>query len=383
MQWIDLTAQLRNPVFPFDLPTLSESLLPVTGTLLGLVYAGLIYWFQGALERFEYSRDLLEDMLTADGRLLLDLLVGASLVGLFGLIKASGMASLSFWIFGFVITIDATRVIAARGYFTTIFSSRFIPAHYGRVRAYLRQIKNAGLINSILPSGIVALAVIYPLWVSSAKGLTWSITDAGASIFLLSATGFSMIQVRSLLTDAMTARKISEKYRQSQNQKNAQTLSAPEVIWSDDKRDLERRILSERLERIRVRPWAETDLHGLASWTSRDLTDLPVLCGPPWVKEDGSCHLNITVPYLPDDVKSREFIILWSRRILEIMADSNTAVQQFSLSFFRKDSDGEPALHFAMIRAGKSDVLATKGKGLSDLEFLKKMPGRFFEAAIA
>lgn len=55
-------------------------MLPITGTLLGLVYAGLIYWLDSALAKLRYSGAILENSIVADGRLLLDLLVGASLV---------------------------------------------------------------------------------------------------------------------------------------------------------------------------------------------------------------------------------------------------------------------------------------------------------------
>ena len=74
-------------------------MLPVTGTLLGLVYIALIYWLQGGLSRLEHTKTLLEDLLIADGKVLLDLLVGVSLVNLFAILQVHQLVVLSFWVF--------------------------------------------------------------------------------------------------------------------------------------------------------------------------------------------------------------------------------------------------------------------------------------------
>lgn len=67
------------------------------------------------------------------------------------------------------------------------------------------------------------------------------------------------------------------------------------------------------------------DLHDLVqkeSWNSRDLQDTPLLDHKTWVKEHGSCHLNLIIPDLKDDQHTREFIFYWSKRILEAIAKS-------------------------------------------------------------
>jgi hypothetical protein len=95
---------ILNPTIldSINLNDLGKIMLPVTGTLLGLVYAALIYWLQKGFSRLEHTRTLLEDLLVANGKILLDLLVGASVVSLFAIIGSIKLISVAFWIFAIV-----------------------------------------------------------------------------------------------------------------------------------------------------------------------------------------------------------------------------------------------------------------------------------------
>jgi hypothetical protein len=61
-------------------------------------------------------------------------LVAASIVSLFAVIENTYLISISFWIFAVVFVADNFRYAAERGYIETLFSSKFIPSHYGPVR---------------------------------------------------------------------------------------------------------------------------------------------------------------------------------------------------------------------------------------------------------
>ena len=381
---MNILDQLRDPALPASLREISAVLLPVAGTLLGLVYAGLIYWFQGALERLTYTKDLLEDLIAAHGKILLDLLVGASLVSLFAYFDLPALTSISFWIVTGLLILDLLRSVASRGYFITLFSTKSIPQHYGPLRSFLRKLWNAG-IGGWVPAVVVAtLTVAYPLWISWSGGPSWRLSEDATSLYLLMTTAFSLIQVRSLLVEAIGARKMSQQRLLSENEERAQHLDEPAITWDYSKRDLETRILTERLASIGVRDWMDIpSLADAPAWSSRMLHDAPVIGGPPWVKEDGSCHLNIFAPYLLTDDEMRAFIFRWARRMLTTVAESNAAVSKYSLSFFRKEDAGEPQTHLAMIRAGKGDVLRAKDSNLSDRDFIRALPGRYFSPAVA
>ena len=230
--------QVRNPAFPFTVRELSSFLLPVTGTLLGLVYAGLIYWFQGALGRLQYSHAFLEDILASHGKVLLDFLVGASLLALFAYFDMQLLTSLSFWGFATLVTLDLLRVTAERGYFVTVFSTKFIPGRYGPVRSFLRKIRNAGPANWWAAIAPFALTVAYPLWINSRTGFAWTLSEQAVSATLLTVTGISLLQIRSLLVEAIHTRKAIEERLQSSSDERIQQLDQPEVAWDRTKRAL-------------------------------------------------------------------------------------------------------------------------------------------------
>jgi hypothetical protein len=142
-------------------------------------------------------------------------------------------------------------------------------------------------------------------------------------------------------------------------------------------------VIEERLMSIGVIQWVENNaLVQKESWNSRDLQDTPMLEYKPWVKEHGSCHLNLIIPYLRDDQHTREFIFYWSKCILEVIAKSKTEVRQYSLSFFRKEG-GTKDTHFAMIRAGREEVLKGLSQYSTDEAFVRSLPGKYLSSAVA
>ncbi len=379
LQWI------FNPPVP-DAVSLKETakiMLPVTGTLLGLVYIALIYWLQGGLSRLEHTKTLLEDLLIADGKVLLDLLVGVSLVSLFAIMQVHQLVVLSFWFFVIVFFIDLLKVTAEQGYVTTLFSSKFIPPHYGKNMQFLRKIWNAGWIRWTNLIFFYTICVIYPVAVSQNMGDFPSLSEKSIVLFIFISTAIALVQIRSLLTQAFDTRKSLERNMATENEEKAMSLDEKPVIWSKQKRKLEARVIEERLRIIGVVQWIENDaLVQKESWNSRDIQNTPLLMFKPSVEESGSCHLNLIIPYLKDDQYTREFIFHWSKCILEAIANSKTEVRQYSLSFFRKEG-GSTDTHFAMIRAGRNDVLKGLSQYSNDEDFVRSLPGKYLSSAIA
>jgi hypothetical protein len=345
--------------------------------LLGLVYIALIYWLQGGLSRLEHTKTILEDLLIADGKVLLDLLVGASLVSLFALLQIHLLVILSFGVFGIIFFVDLLKVTAEQRYVTTVFSSKCIPSHYGKIRQFLRKIWNAGWTGWARLIFLYGICVVYPVAVSQNMGNFPSLSEKSIVLFIFISTAIALVLVRSLLTQAFDTRKTLEREMATENEQKAMSLDEKPVIWSEQKRKLETMIIEERLRSIGVIHWVENNaLVQKESWNSRDLQDTPLLKSKPWVKEHGSCHLNIIIPYLRDDQHTREL------RILEVIAKSKTEVRQYSLSFFRKEG-GTKDTHFAMIRAGREEVLKGPSQYSTDEDFVRSLPGKYLSAAVA
>lgn len=227
------------------------------------------------------------------------------------------------------------------------------------------------------------ICVIYPLAVSQNIGDFPSLSEKSIVLFIFISTAIALLQIRSLLTQAFDTRKSLEREMATENEQKAMSLDEKSVIWSKQKRELETMIIEERLKSVGVVQWIENDaLIQKASWNSRDLQDTPLLEHKSWAKEHGSCHLNLIIPYLGDDQHTREFIFCWSKRILEVVAKSKTEVRQYSLSFFRKEG-GPTNTHFAMIRAGRDDVLKGLSQHSNDEDFVRSLPGKYLSSAVA
>lgn len=367
--WIEYVYNLiLNPSIPDSLylNDLGKIMLPVTGTLLGLVYAALIYWLQKGFSKLEYTRTLLEDLLMADGKILLDLLVGASVVSLFAIIGSIKLISIAFWIFAIVFLVDLLKATAEQSYIAKIFSTK-----YTKYAGWLR-------------ASILFLVIIcYPLFLGIGSGTRlWILTENGAIIFICSSSIISLLQIKSLLTQAFDVRKQIGDKLMSENEDRATKIEDKIVIWSEQKQKVETMIISERLKSIGVVSWDQSEyLMSNSSWTSKDLHDKPVLKNAPWVKESGSCHFNIIIPYLDSDSLTRAYIYRWSRSILVTVSNSKTEVRQYSLSFFRNEN--EKCNHFGMIRASRDDITKTLSQNLSDEEFIITLPGKYLSAAVA
>lgn len=368
-----------------SLSGLGNILLPVNGTLLGLVYAGLIYWLEGGLSRLEYTRSILEDSLVADGKVLLDLLVGASIISLFAVVEGRGLASFSFWVFAIALTIDLLKSISKRGYIKTIFGPATIPSQASQIRQFVAKVRNAGYEGLFRFLFFVMPIFILPIAINLKTGAFWTLSDASIKIHTITVTLFALIQVRSLLTQAFEVRKQLNQQTTNPNVDAAITLSDSKQEWNKEQIKLEGTLLQELLESANIYTVFTRDdwLENPNYWTSRNLQpeQAPVLKWQPKPDAHGNFHMNLLIPYLDNDKMTRDYIFKWTRYIFILIAESNSSVPTFAASYYRKDEYGED--HFALFRGVKSTIYSQKDKQQSDKDFVKSLKGRFITEGIA
>ncbi|KKG83065.1 hypothetical protein [Methanosarcina mazei] len=374
---------LLEPTFNKTLSEMGEIVLPVTGVLLGLVYTAHIYWLQGGFSKLEYTKSLLEDLLVADGKIILDLLIGASVISLFSIIESVSLISVIFYIFCLFFVTDLCKYTAEVGYIQTLFSTKFIPSNYGYFKTYIKKILNAGFKGWAKPLLFGFLVVFYPLIASydSISSGVFTLNNNSIIIFMLTSTLLSFIQVKSLLTEAFKFRKDIEKRLEKQKD-NINQSSNQESNWEESKRRLESKIVLECLESIGIiLDSQDHELISRGSWTSRNLSSKPILNGNPIIDKNGSCHLNLIIPYLEDDSKTRAFIFLWTKEIFELLASSKTEIYDYAVSFFRKENDLSRT-HFALIRANRKTIIKLMNKSKSTNEFIKNITGKYLAESI-
>ena len=371
------------PDISLTLKEIGGFMLPVTGTILGLIYAALIYWLQGGLSRLEYSKSLVEESLINSARILLDLLVGASVISLCGYFEFRTLASIAFWIFFVVFIYDQLRLLAEQGYIRTLTSNKFVPASYGKLRSFLRRIRLAGIPNIFNTLLIVTVVAVYPIYISAYQKALWQLSDTSLIIFIFATALFSLLQIKSLLTTAFDIKKSLEKQLMNKNEEAAMKAEELPLKWSDSKRSVEQKIILERLRSINVHSTTELkNINDNPIWNSRMLDQEPVLNGYPVINDTTSCHLNIIIPYLNDDSQTRDFIFTWTRTILVTISESKTEVRNFALSFFRKDENNEQ-IHLALFRATSDEINKANSKQPTALDFIRDLSGRSLDNAIS
>lgn len=381
MNLLDILSQLDVSL---SLTELGNVLLPVNGTLLGLVYAGLIYWLDGGLSKLEFTRSILEDSLIADGKVLLDLLVGASIISLFAVIDSRGLASISFWIFAIAFSIDLLKSISEHGYIKTIFGSATISSQAPPFFQFIAKLRNAGYVGLFRFLFFAVPILLLPILINLNTGSFWVLSDASIKIHIIIVTIFALIQVRSLLTQAFEVRKQLNQQTSSSNVNSAVTLSDDKEVWSKEQITLEKTLLQELLESANIYTvYTREDLLEKPDWTSRDLNpeQAPILKWQPNPGKHGNYHMNLVIPYLENNKMTRDYIFAWTRHIFILLAKSNTSAPTFAVSFYRKDEYGED--HLALFRGVKSTINSKKDKVQSDLEFIKLFKGRFITEEIA
>jgi len=297
---------------PITFKELSKIILPVTGTLLGLVYTGQIYWLQSGIEKLEHSKDLLENIIITTGRTVLNLLTAASLVSLFGILELNRLIDFSFFIFSLIFLKDIFVMMAEKGYIATLFSTKRIPKDYGKIRTFSRKLFNAGILGWTYPIILIFLLIIYPVLISFYDDLGFRLTTHASSVFILSATCIALYEIRTMISQAVTARKNIEVNMQNLHEKAAQNLDEPVFLWDKSKIALEQKILNQCVEKIGLNKWQDLNfLEEIESWSSYDLKQNPVMKMDPWVKESVDCHFDIIIPYCKDDSSTRNYIFKW------------------------------------------------------------------------
>ncbi len=360
--------------FSGDIVETCKYLLPISATLLGLIYVASIYWLQSGFQELEFSKSILEDVLMTNAKVLFDLLISNSLICLFVFAQIDSMISFTFWIFQIIIIKDLLDNIADRGYIVTLNSNKFIPSKCGKFRSYLRKIKNSGLGGFFRFSFFLLPLTIYPLYLSYRDGKLPFIGENSISIFIFATTAIGLLQIKPLLVEAFDVKKNLDKTMMNENDKSEIALEDSKVKWSDKKRDVENKILRERLKYLDVSILHEEALD-MENWTSYDLKTLTIMYNVS-VNDNGKVHINLITPAFDNDKDLRAFIFEWTKKILLVFAESKSDVSYYSLSYFRKFKD-ESNQHLAMFKASRSEIV--KNKSFPANDFVKKLEGKYMQ----
>ncbi|EKR54599.1 hypothetical protein [Leptospira interrogans] len=361
------------------LTDISIIVLPVSGTLLGLVYAAFIYWLQGGFSRFSFNNEIFEDVLVSDVKVLLDLLVGAGSISLILLFGYPNLATPAYWIFSILFFQDILLAASSYGYLSTVFSKKYIPEKYGVFRRFLRKIKNSGPLRWLQSSVLLISVIIFPYIYGDSSFL--EISNKSFEYYLFSANIIAFLQIKSLLVEAYAMRKKMNERLQDKDYELILQNKETDLNWSLEKKKLEQGILNYVFQSINIVPDYEVENLKTIMWDSLTLRK-PVLISYPQIAASGSIHVNIIIPFFESDSEYRKYIFLTSRRIFKNIEVSKSDIKHITLSYFNKKSGGGTE-HLSMIRSSLSNIKLISSLNLTDEEYIAKLNGTFFAEKIA
>lgn len=159
---------ILNPPLPIALEDFYRTLLSVSGVLFGIAFAAMLFVLQSGFSSFKFSRRMFLELYLHFGRQLLYSLAYLTAAPFLALFFSDNLA-VSSWLYGLYLIyfLSATLDYAKEeGYILTIHSTKFVPRHYGKIRAYFRYISNRGALKNILLLLPVILFLLYPYVIS-------------------------------------------------------------------------------------------------------------------------------------------------------------------------------------------------------------------------
>lgn len=316
-------------------------------------------------------------------------MIAASAISILAILGFQSLISITFWIFAAIFIVDLLKATAEQGYTNILFSSTknkiILRETYSNTRKFILKLRASGIPGILRLSVLLIIIILYPILLSFGTSFPWMLSDNGIIIFIFSCSFIALLQIKPLLTRAFDSRKEIERTLQTENEEKAELLEDKQQAWNAEKRTVEEKIISERLESIGVVPYyIVQELNSKPRWTSRDLRErgTPVLMDPINVKIYGSIHLNIIIHYLNSDSETRGYIYLWTKNILCVLAKSKSEVKHYSVSFFRNEG-GPTHTHFAIFRASRDKVMRSLSKSLNNEEFIRSLPSKYLTDAVA
>lgn len=341
-----------NPPALQDYAEYFKAVLSVSGVLLGVAFAGLIFFLQSGLSSFTFSRPMFLKLYALFGRHLLIVLAYLTLmpIGMLFLGSHIGFLSLAYAWFCLVFTKSYLDFHQHRGYIYILNSTAFVPAHYGRLRTYFRYLTNMGLLTVLVLGAYVAAFTLYPVVVSHQETGSFLLSTKGIFYSTLILLGYSVIRIVGFIPEFYTL-SLMEAQLQKQSEDSPVAPVAQDVDFIKEKAVLRQHLLDHGAKQL-----------GMTQ-------DVPLL--------DGTVSVNLQ----EEDERAEAWLIIAVRirnstpiaiqdavcdhayALLRLLDSSLVALNSFVLSY-NIYANGEATPRFMFFRTDRAElqrVLATKG----------------------
>jgi hypothetical protein len=350
---------LLDPASLNDYSNYYRTLLSISGVLLGLAFAGLIYVIQDGFSSFEFSRNMFLEYYVKFGQNLLVSLAYLTIVPIAALYLTMYPLLLSclFYLFAFLFIKSLMDYYKQLGYLHTMFSEKLVPERFGSIRSYFRYILNLGFFSSILLLSTITIFVVYPVAISYYTTSSLQITSKGLFYSTLLILLYSIYRIINFLPNLF-------KYSQLEIQSGSKQPDKSED-FSKEKEALKKYLESHDLE----------DLNPLKTKDFLD-GDLRLQFLDQRKGEEAWFNVHVSVAS-PDVFEIHDSVCSYAYKIFSLLNKSQVDINTFVLSFHIKIDGKKP--HSMFFRTTRSEIDEINSKYLELVNSALEIENRLFD----
>ncbi len=343
---------LENLFNPPSIPDYSDyfkTLLTLSGVLLGLAFTALIFVIQSGFTSFKFSRRMFLQQYVVFGRNLLSTLSYLTLMPLAELYFGTHRIFVSglYYIFAIIFIKTFLDIQKQRGYMHTLFSTEFVPSHYGRMRSYFRYIRNLGRVSVFFILFYLIGFLGYPVAISLSESHSVILTTRSIFYSTLILLTFCIAQIVKFIPQFF---KLSNmEMEQVQEQTQGEKESEGDIDYVTEKAALRVYLLD----------------HGLVELDN----DVEFLDGTIFLNflDHTNTHeawFNINIVVRNTNVfEVRNAVILYASKLFNLLRNSLVDINVFVLSFHIRLGGERKSrnVFFRSTRSELNDILSNEG----------------------
>lgn len=360
---------LFNPPGINDYSDYFRTLLSISGVLLGLAFTALIFVLQSGFASFKFSRRMFLELYAVFGRNLLITLSYLTLIPLGVLYLGDHNRSLSigYYLFALIFTKSLLDYYKHRGYLYTLFSTKFVPGHYGKFRSYFRYIKNLGFFSGVFLLIYIFVFTAYPVVISFNETNAFFLTTKGYFYSTLILLTYSIIRIVNFIPEFF---KLSNMELESNIQTEAEATSreGTEIDYVKEKSVL----------RDYLADHGFTDLNELER---SEFLDGTLYVGFLHHDNTPEAWFNIMIEVRNSSVfEIRNAVCEYTYKTLKLLYDSMVDINSFVLSF-HITIEGEPSSRNIFFRSTRSElgaILANRNQVSAVMQIKNKLFDELF-----
>lgn len=350
---------LLDPASLNDYSNYYRTLLSISGVLLGLAFAGLIYVIQDGFSSFKFSRNMFLEYYVKFGQNLLISLGYLTIAPIAALYLSMYPFLLSglFYLFAFLFIKTLMDYYKQLGYLYTISSEKFVPKNFGRIRSYFRYIRNLGFFSNLLLLFTIITFVLYPVAISFHLSNSFQITSKGLFYSTLLILAYSIFRIINFLPNLY-------KYTQLEIQSGSSPPNKSKEDFKKEKQALKKYLESHELKEldpVETKEFLDGELR---------LNFLEKRKG-----EEAWFNIRVSVSN-PNVFQIHDSVCNYAYELFTLLNNSQVDINTFVLSFHINIDDNKP--HSMFFRTTRSEINEINSN-LDPVDFVLEIENRVFD----